>query len=38
MDSFYVREINGGQINLPVRQATVELALRNAIGQLDCFI
>lgn len=35
MDSFYVREINGGQISQPARQAAVELALRNAIGQLD---
>jgi [protein-PII] uridylyltransferase len=35
MDSFYVREINGGQINGPSRQAEVELALRAAIGQLE---
>jgi len=38
MDSFYVREINGGQIKLPGRQAAVELALRSAISQLEVFI
>jgi [protein-PII] uridylyltransferase len=35
MDSFYVREINGGQIIQTARQAVVELALRSAIGQLE---
>jgi [protein-PII] uridylyltransferase len=35
VDSFYVREIDGGQINLPARQAAIELALRAAIGQLE---
>jgi [protein-PII] uridylyltransferase len=35
LDSFYVREIGGGQVLLPARQAAVELALRAAIGQLD---
>ncbi len=35
VDSFYVREIDGGQINLPARQAAIELALRTAIGQLE---
>ena len=35
MDSFYVREIDGGQISQPARQAAVELALRAAIGQLE---
>jgi [protein-PII] uridylyltransferase len=35
MDSFYVRELGGGQINQPARQAAVELALRAAIGQLE---
>ena len=35
MDSFYVREIEGGQINDPARQAVVELALRSAIGDLE---
>ena len=35
VDSFYVREIDGGQINLPARQSAIELALRAAIGQLE---
>jgi [protein-PII] uridylyltransferase len=35
MDSFYVREIGGGQIKELARQAVVELALRSAIGQLE---
>jgi len=35
VDSFYVREIEGGKINLPERQAEVEKALRSAIGQLE---
>lgn len=35
VDSFYVREIDGGQINPPARQAEVEQALRAAIGQLE---
>jgi len=35
MDSFYVREIDGGKINLSERQAAIELALRTAIGQLE---
>ena len=35
VDSFYVREIDGGQINLLARQAAIELALRAAIGQLE---
>ncbi len=34
-DSFYVREIGGGQITDPARRAAVELALRSAIGQLE---
>jgi [protein-PII] uridylyltransferase len=38
MDSFYVREIGGGQITHPARQAAVELALRSAIGQLEVTI
>jgi hypothetical protein len=37
MDSFYVREIGAGQITQPARQAAIELALRNAIGQLETF-
>jgi [protein-PII] uridylyltransferase len=35
VDSFYVRELDGGKINLPLRQAKVESALRAAIGQLE---
>jgi [protein-PII] uridylyltransferase len=35
VDSFYVREIDGGKINLSERQAAIELALRTAIGQLE---
>ena len=35
VDSFYVREIAGGQISQPDRQAEVELALRASIGQLE---
>jgi [protein-PII] uridylyltransferase len=35
MDSFYVREIGGGPIKEPARQAAVELALRTAIGNLE---
>ena len=35
MDSFYVRELGGGQITDTGRQAAVELALRSAIGQLE---
>ncbi|HEX4349253.1 MAG TPA: hypothetical protein VH251_02640, partial [Verrucomicrobiae bacterium] len=35
MDNFYVREIEGGQIKDPARQAEVELALRSAIGELE---
>ena len=35
IDSFYVREIDGGQISEPARQAAVEQALRAAIGQLE---
>ncbi len=37
LDSFYVREISGGKIQLTQRGATVELALRTAIGQLEAF-
>jgi [protein-PII] uridylyltransferase len=35
VDSFYVREIDGGPIRQPARQSEVELALRAAIGQLE---
>ena len=35
VDSFYVRELDGGKINLPLRQAKVESVLRAAIGQLE---
>ena len=35
VDSFYVREIDGGKIEQPDRLATIELALRIAIGQLE---
>jgi [protein-PII] uridylyltransferase len=35
VDSFYVREIEGGKIDLPGRRAEVEKALRSAIGQLE---
>jgi [protein-PII] uridylyltransferase len=35
VDSFYVREIDGGKIEQPDRLATIELALRLAIGQLE---
>jgi [protein-PII] uridylyltransferase len=35
VDSFYVREIDGGKINLSERQTAIELALRTAIGQLE---
>jgi len=35
LDSFYVREVGGGQILHPERQAALELALRAAIGQLE---
>ena len=35
MDSFYVRELDGGQLKLPARQAVVEMALRAAIGELE---
>ena len=35
MDSFYVREIGGGQITDPTRQAEVSVALRTAIGQIE---
>jgi [protein-PII] uridylyltransferase len=35
LDSFYVRELGGGQVADPARQATVELALRSALGQLE---
>ncbi len=38
VDSFYVHEIEGGKINLGERQATVEQALRKAIGQLEAFV
>ncbi len=38
MDSFYVREIDGGRINQPDRQAKIELALRAAIGQLEAAV
>jgi [protein-PII] uridylyltransferase len=35
VDSFYLRELDGGQIRQPTRQAAVETALRAAIGQLE---
>ena len=35
VDSFYVREINGGKIAQPSRQVEIEVALRAAIGQLE---
>ena len=35
VDSFYVREIEGGKIDLPERQAKVEKALKEAIGKLE---
>lgn len=35
VDSFYVREINGGQITDRGRQVALELALRSAISELD---
>ncbi|MGA2246568.1 MAG: [protein-PII] uridylyltransferase [Verrucomicrobiota bacterium] len=35
LDSFYVRELGGGQVADPARQAAVELALRSALGQLE---
>jgi [protein-PII] uridylyltransferase len=35
IDSFYVREIGGGQMTDRMRQIAVELALRSAIGQLE---
>ena len=35
VDSFYVREIEGGKIDRPGRRAEVEKALRSAIGQLE---
>ena len=35
IDSFYVREIGGGQITDRSRQVEVELALRSAIGDLE---
>ena len=38
VDSFYVREIDGGKINLAVRQMAIELALRAAIGQLEALV
>jgi [protein-PII] uridylyltransferase len=38
MDSFYVREIGGGQIVPPARQAEIEQALRSAIGQLEMIL
>jgi [protein-PII] uridylyltransferase len=38
LDNFYVREIGGGQIDLAVRGAEIEVALRAAIGQLEAFI
>ena len=35
VDSFYVRELGGGKINLADRQAALETALRAAIGLLE---
>jgi [protein-PII] uridylyltransferase len=35
IDSFYVREIDGGQILLPVRHQAIERKLRQAITSLD---
>ena len=35
IDSFYVREIGGGQVTDRMRQIAIELALRAAIGQLE---
>ena len=37
VDSFYVREIEAGQIDLAARGAEIEVALRAAIGQLEAF-
>jgi len=38
VDSFYVREIAAGKIDLAKRQAAIELALRTAVGQLEALI
>jgi [protein-PII] uridylyltransferase len=38
LDSFYVREIGGGQVNLGNRGLEIETALRAAIGQLEAFV
>ncbi|HEX9047679.1 MAG TPA: [protein-PII] uridylyltransferase [Verrucomicrobiae bacterium] len=35
VDSFYIRDIGGRKIEQPERQAAVEAALREAIGQLE---
>jgi [protein-PII] uridylyltransferase len=35
VDSFYIREIAAGKIDLAKRQAAIEIALRAAIGQLE---
>lgn len=35
MDSFYVRDISGGQITDRARQAAAELALRSALSELE---
>jgi len=38
LDSFYVREIGGGQVNLESRGPEIETTLRGAIGQLEAFV
>jgi [protein-PII] uridylyltransferase len=38
LDSFYVREIGGAQVNLENRGPEIETALRAAIGQLEAFV
>ena len=38
VDSFYVREIAGGKIDLNARRPVLEQALRKAIGQLEAFV
>ena len=38
IDSFYVRELSGGQITDRARQVAVEVALRTAIGDLEAVV
>ncbi len=38
LDSFYIREIKAGQIDLAARGPEIEVALRAAIGQLEAFV